>query len=210
MTWGLEKVEVIYPPVDISFYRNYSFDMSPAELQQLDSMARSLPDSFLLAASRLVPYKRIDKCIELASKMRMPLVIVGEGPDLPRLKFLAESTASPVHFLGRVTSQELASLYKQAIAYLALGEEDFGIMAVEAIAAGGKVVANRRGGFGETVIDSVTGASCNPEDLNDVQSAVEIVAKSHFPDAQSFIEKFDPSEFKNRLKVWIEKSKENA
>jgi hypothetical protein len=46
--------------------------------------------------------------------------------------------------------------------------------------------------------------------LNDVQSAVEIVAKSHFPDAQSFIEKFDPSEFKNRLKVWIEKSKENA
>lgn len=209
-TWGIEKVEVIYPPVDLSFYRNYSFHMTNAELQHLEHLAKSLPESFLLAASRLVPYKRIDTAIELASKMRIPLVVVGEGPDLQRLKYLAASSSSPVFFLGRTTSQELARLYELAVAYLALGEEDFGIMAVEAIAAGGKVVANVTGGFGETVIDSITGASCNPDDLGDVQSAVERVSTSQFPDAQSFIDKFDPSVFKTKLKVWVEKSRDEA
>ncbi len=127
-------------------------------------MYERLPQDFLLAASRLVPYKRIDEAIRAAALTDLPLVVAGDGPDRARLESVAESEKIPVYFLGRVSDALLFALYQKSLAYIFLGVEDFGIMPVEAMAAGASVVGNSVGGVAETVMDGITGALCDPKD----------------------------------------------
>jgi glycosyltransferase involved in cell wall biosynthesis len=134
--------EVIYPPVDTTFY-------SPD-----DTVAA---DDFLLIVSALVPYKRIDTAIEASRLSGTPLRIVGAGPERDALVALAARTGADVQFLGSVSDEVVRDLYRRATAVLLPGEEDFGIAPVEAQACGTPVVALGRGGALETVIDGVTG-----------------------------------------------------
>ena len=131
--------DVVYPPVDTEFY-------------QPDGR---VPDGYLLIVSALVPYKRIDVAIDAARLAGLPLQIVGEGPERARLETRAEG--APVTFLGYQTDQEIRELYRGALAAVLPGEEDFGIVPVEAQACGRPVVALGRGGARETVRDGVTG-----------------------------------------------------
>ena len=131
--------DVVYPPVDTAFF-------------QPDGRA---PEGFLLIVSALVPYKRIDVAIEAARLAGMPLRIVGEGPERERLE--ASAAGAPVEFLGHLTDDEIRALYRAATAVVLPGEEDFGIVPVEAQACGCPVVALARGGATETVLDGVTG-----------------------------------------------------
>jgi glycosyltransferase involved in cell wall biosynthesis len=104
--------------------------------------------------SALVPYKRVDLAIEACRKAHLPLTIVGDGPDRARLE---RSGAGNVTFLGRRSNEEIRELYRGAAMTLLPGEEDFGIVPVEAQACGSPVVALGRGGAVETVIDDETG-----------------------------------------------------
>jgi glycosyltransferase involved in cell wall biosynthesis len=129
---------VVAPPVDTVFY-------TPSD---------RAPESYLLVVSALVPYKRLDVAIVAARTAGLPLKIAGEGSDRPRL----EALASPeVEFLGKVTDETVRELYRGAIAVLLPGEEDFGIVPVEAQACGRPVIALARGGALETVVDGRTG-----------------------------------------------------
>jgi glycosyltransferase involved in cell wall biosynthesis len=123
---------IVHPPVDTTFY-------TPLDIS---------PEPFCLIVSALVPYKRVDVAIAAASRVRMPLKIVGEGPERERL----EASAGPgVEFLGRLPDEQVRDLYRRATAVLVPWEEDFGIVPVEAHACGRPVVALNRGG----VLDSV-------------------------------------------------------
>jgi glycosyltransferase involved in cell wall biosynthesis len=135
---------VIYPPVDTTFY-------CPA------GDATVAPEDFLLIVSALVPYKRIDLAIEASRLSSMPLRIVGDGPERETLTKLAAGPGSDVRLLGALSDGEVRDLYRRAAAVLLPGEEDFGIVPVEAQACGRPVVALARGGALETVIDEVTG-----------------------------------------------------
>jgi glycosyltransferase involved in cell wall biosynthesis len=132
------EATVIYPPVDSDFFRPGS-----------QAAERSA-----LVVSALVPYKRIEVAIEACRMAGVPLTIAGEGPDRARLERL---TGPTVTFLGRVSSPELRELYSSAGVTLLPGEEDFGIVPLEAQACGRPVVAYGRGGARETVLQSVTG-----------------------------------------------------
>jgi glycosyltransferase involved in cell wall biosynthesis len=116
-----------------------------------------VPEPFLLIVSALVPYKRIDLAIDAAHRAGMPLRIVGGGPERGRLQALAAQRQADVEFLGTLEDTEVRALYRRAAAVLLPGEEDFGIVPVEAQACGRPVVALARGGALETVIDGVTG-----------------------------------------------------
>jgi glycosyltransferase involved in cell wall biosynthesis len=133
---------VVYPPVDTAFFTP---DPSPAR-----EAAR-----YALVVSALVPYKRIDLAIDACRLARIPLKIVGEGPERAALETHAAGTAA---FLGRIGDPELRTLYQHAAVTLLPGEEDFGIAPLEAQACGRPVVALGRGGALETVIDGETGA----------------------------------------------------
>jgi len=105
--------------------------------------------------SELMPHKRIDVAVRAFTKLGLPLTVVGNGPDLRRLRRLAGPN---VHFAGRVGDQEAAALLASARALVVTATEEFGIAAVEAQAAGRPVIALREGGVRETVEEGLTGA----------------------------------------------------
>lgn len=132
------SARVIYPPVQTARF---------ARLDRRD-------DGFLLAVSRLNAYKRLDHAIEACTRESLPLVVVGTGPWEGRLRRIAGPT---VRFTGPLSDQAVERLMSSCSAFILPGEEDFGIAAVEAMAAGAPVIALRRGGAVETVVDGETG-----------------------------------------------------
>ena len=107
-----------------------------------------------LVLSELVSHKRIDVAVEAFNRLRLPLVIAGDGPDRRRLRQLAGPT---IHFAGRVGDHEVAQLLSSSRALVVTAGEEFGIAAVEAQAAGRPVLARAAGGLLENVVDGVTG-----------------------------------------------------
>ena len=125
--------DVIHPPVEID---QFSVTDTPKE--------------YYLIGGRLVPYKRYDLVIDAFTKLGIPLKVFGSGPIA---KDLQARAGDNIQFLGRVSNEERARLFQDAIAFLHPQEEDFGITPVESMAAGRPVIAYRKGGATETVID---------------------------------------------------------
>jgi glycosyltransferase involved in cell wall biosynthesis len=129
---------VIYPPVDVEH-----FTPPPKGTR-----------SGYIAWGRHVPYKRFDLAIEACNKLGADLTIIGSGPDTERLKKLAGPT---IHFPGRMSDKQLVKTVQSASAVLFPNEEDFGLVAVEALAAGTPVIAYSGGGALDIVQDGETG-----------------------------------------------------
>ncbi len=135
---------IVYPPVDTVFFH-------PADVPA---------GSHFLIVSALVPYKRIDLAIAACTRLGARLRIVGDGPERETL----ERAAGPnVEFLGWQTDEQIRDEYRRALAVLLPGEEDFGIVPLEAQACGRPVVALGRGGALETVVHGETGALSAPD-----------------------------------------------
>lgn len=132
---------VVYPPVDTDFF-------------QPDDRMDATPQPFALIVSALVPYKRIEVAIDACARVGIPLKIVGEGPERAALE---QAARGHVEFLGRVSDDDVRDLYRRAAVVLLPGEEDFGIVPLEAQACGRPVVALGRGGACETVVPGETG-----------------------------------------------------
>jgi glycosyltransferase involved in cell wall biosynthesis len=132
------QATVIYPPVDLE-----KFSIGGPQ------------EPYYLIVSALVPYKRIDIAIQAFNEMRLPLKIVGEGPSR---RALERSAGANIEFLGWVDDSLLAALYRSCQALIFPGEEDFGIVPLEAQACGRPVIAYGKGGALETVIAIQTNA----------------------------------------------------
>ncbi len=143
---------VIYPPVDTHLFN-----------------VTENPKNYFLAGGRLVSYKRFDLVVDAFTKIGKPLKIFGTGPVEQDLKRRAGKN---IDFLGRVTDEERARLFENSIAFINPQEEDFGITVVESMAAGRPVIAYRRGGATETVIDGVTGQLFDRQTWQDIADLV--------------------------------------
>jgi glycosyltransferase involved in cell wall biosynthesis len=124
---------VIYPPVDTDFY-------CPAPVQRED---------YYLVVSAFAPYKRIDLAVSACRRLGRKLVVIGTGQDAKRLRSMA---APDVTFLGWQSDESIRDHFRRCRALLFPGEEDFGIVPVEAQACGTPVIAFGRGGAAETVV----------------------------------------------------------
>lgn len=144
--------EVLAPPVDI--------DRIPFSTK---------PGSYWLTGGRLVAYKRFDLVVQAFAKLNVPLKIFGEGPERDKLRKMA---GPKTEFLGHVTDEAKIQLFRDAIAFLHPQIEDFGITAVEAMAAGRPIIAFGQGGAAETVLDGVTGTFFEVQCWEDVGNAV--------------------------------------
>lgn len=121
----------------------------PVELERfLEQPLPSTPREYFLCLGALAPYKRVDWAIEAARRLKVPLLVGGEGSELARLRAVAPAN---VKFLGAVSDAELPGLYSKAKALLFPGIEDFGLTPIEAQACGTPVIAQRQGGAMETV-----------------------------------------------------------
>jgi glycosyltransferase involved in cell wall biosynthesis len=117
-------------------------------------------DGFLLFVGRLVPHKRAELAIEACAELGLPLVVAGGGRSAGRLRVAARGETQ---FLGQVSDEELRMLYARARAVLVPSEEEFGLVSLEAQAAGTPVIAYDAGGARETVVDGVTGIRFSPQ-----------------------------------------------
>lgn len=151
---------VIYPPVEINRFS-----------------ASSTSDDFYLIVSRLVAYKKIDIAIEACNRLGVPLKIVGDGLDRQRLEKLAGPTTT---FLGNLTDEELNNYYQKCRAVLMPQEEDFGIVAVEALASGKPVVSFARGGVAEIIEPGITGEFFSLQTVDALVQTLEKVAKKTY------------------------------
>ena len=135
--YGREST-VIHPPVDTEFY-------TPTYQQRED---------LYLVVSAFAPYKRVDLAIDACNRLNKRLVIIGQGQDEKKLRARAGATVS---FLGWQPAEVIRDHYRRCKALLFPGEEDFGIVPVEAMACGSPVIALGRGGATETVVHGETG-----------------------------------------------------
>ena len=119
---------------------------------------------------RHVPYKRFDLAIEACNNLKAPLTVIGSGPDTERLKSLAGPT---IAFTGRVSDEELVQRAQSAKAFLFPNEEDFGISAVEALAAGTPVIAYKKGGALDIVQEGETGVFFEEQSVESLVDAMK-------------------------------------
>ena len=184
--------EVVHPPVDVE---RYTVDPSVTR------------EPFFLMAGRLVPYKRPEIAVAAAVRAGVRLVVVGEG----RMQPAVEAAAGPgVELLGHVDDATLLELYRRCCAVVLPGEEDFGLVPVEAHACGTPVLAQAVGGVLDSVVEGVTGRLYRPSGQGD---EVEVLAAAMRAfDASDFdptgirehAERFSPTAFRQRLAAKVE------
>lgn len=134
------EAEIIPPPVDVERFAAAG--------------SATAPGAYYLCAGQLESYKRVDLAVEAFNALGLPLVIAGTGPELRALRRRA---AANITFLGWTSDEELVRTVAGSRALVFPGEEDFGIVPVEAMAAGRAVIAYGRGGARDTVVAGETG-----------------------------------------------------
>ncbi|MDD3474623.1 MAG: glycosyltransferase [Candidatus Dojkabacteria bacterium] len=185
--YGVEST-VIYPGISKENFREISQEEVNDVLQKYQ-----LPDKFFLSVSRLYDYKHVDWAIESCVKTNKNLVIVGNGPDSKYLKEISKNHSNII-FLGFLDDdKDVQVLYKQALALLFCGIEDFGLVPVEAMAQGTPIIAYNKGGVTETVLEEKTG-----EFFNNQEELTNIL--NHFDKSM-----YNPTTIKNRAKDFTEK-----
>lgn len=157
------EAPLIHPPCDVERFR-----------------VAAHPEDYYLCVGRLVGYKRIDLAVEAFNQNGKPLVIAGDGPELTNLKAVARDN---IRFLGWVSDDRLTDLYSGCKALVFPGEEDFGIVPVEAQASGRPVIAYGKGGALDTVIPESTGIFFGVRSADALNGAIR-----HFEDIS---ERFD-------------------
>jgi len=135
-----KSAEVIYPPVQLGIFR-----------PQENHLQKS---GYFLIVSQLTYYKRIDIAIEAFNKLELPLIIIGEGRERKKLQKMANRN---IKFLGFLEDEKVKEYYKNCIAFIFPGKDDFGISPVEAMSFGKPVLAFRGGGALEIILEGETG-----------------------------------------------------
>jgi glycosyltransferase involved in cell wall biosynthesis len=185
--------EVIHPPVEVDRFR-----------------LAGAADDYYLVVSALVPYKRVDLAVAAASRLGRRLLVVGQGPEEARLRALAGPTVS---FLGWRPDAEVAQLYARCRAVLFPSVEDYGIVPLEAAAAGRPTIALGRGGALETMVGLDAGepptavffAEPTVEALAAAMRLFEAAAGRFEPAAlRARAARFDRPVFAARVRDWID------
>jgi len=180
------EAEVIYPPVDT--------DKIPFEENKED---------FYLALSRFVPYKKIDLLVEAFAQMPdKKLVVIGDGPEMAKVK---RKAGRNVEILGYQPDAVAYDYLKRASGFLFAAEEDFGIVVVEAQAAGTPVIAFGKGGALETVIDGKTGLFFKEQRVESVREAVERFEKREWDpkEIRAHALQFDKARFQKEFREFV-------
>lgn len=181
--------EIIYPPIDLS-----EFTLKKEE------------GEYFLALNRLVRGKGTEIIVAACSALNLPLKVAGTGPEMENLKKDAGKT---VEFLGWVSDQERIKLLSKAKALIVASEdEDFGITAVEAQAAGVPVIAVKAGGYLETVIEGKTGEFFERADTESLMKVLQNFDSKKYKqsDLKSNAQRFSKDTFKKTFLTLIDKN----
>jgi len=199
--------EVVYPPIDVEHFQTLERE----------------PQDFYLFFGQLTAYKRADLAIEAFLKMGKRLVVAGAGEGLESLKQLAIPSSggvpegrggslknSTIEFLGRISDKKRDELYSQAKALIFPGIEDFGIIPVEAQAAGCPVIAYGEGGALETVVENESGLFFSEQTFESLVDAVAQFESMIFDEetCREYAERFSTDRFMAEFRSFVERALE--
>ena len=190
-TYG-KPSDVIYPPVDVDKFT-----------------LREAKEDFYLTASRMVPYKKIDLIVEAFSQTDKKLLVIGDGPDMVKIRSKAGKN---IELLGFASDETMADLMGRAKAFVFAAEEDFGITPVEAQACGTPVICFGRGGARETVLDGESGLYFMEQNTKELLAAVAKFEQNYDKFEPTKIRenslKFSRARFEAEIKSYVEKKYE--
>jgi len=198
--YGREST-VIHPPVNTAFFSDPG---RPG--------ASSPRRDYYLCAGQVTPYKRIDLAVRACIKLGRRLVVAGDGPELKRVRQAAGGSPL-VTFEGRCTGERLRELFTHARALVFPGIEDFGIVPLEAQAAGTPVIAFGQGGALETVLPGRTGLffpEQTPDALAGAIEEFEAVSAWDAAVCTAHAAKFNPDRFRTETGAFIRSVTKNA
>ena len=196
--WGLES-DIIHPPVDVN---RFSFNNSR--------------ENYYLSINRLVPNKRIDLIVKAFNKLNLPLIIIGDGPEMNFLKKMARKN---IQFHGNCSNNKVENFLSKCRGFVYAGIEDFGIAPVEAMASGAPVIAYGQGGLLDTVTcirncpknKISTGILFKNQSSQDIVDTInwfedrQVWKKFKAEDLNYYAQKFNSENFKLRIGEYIAK-----
>ncbi len=177
--------KVIHPPVDIGLFERYSLPQKERR-------------GFIIVG-RQTPYKRFDLAVAACTSLGLPLTVVGDGPEHEKLKKLAGVT---INFTGRLeSSEEIARLVGKAEGFIFPGIDDFGIVCIEAMAAGTPVIAYKAGGALDYIEDGKTGLFFERQTVSSLEDKLkEFDIDNYSPgDIKTRARSFSPEHFRASL-----------
>jgi len=184
------SAKVIYPPVDVERFT-----------------PRSQREDFYLTLSRFVPYKKVDLIVKAFTKLGLPLVVIGDGPDFEKVKRYAGPN---IKLLGHQPDSVVKDYLERCKAFVFAADEDFGIAPVEAQAAGAPVIAYGKGGVTETVIPGETGIFFPEQTVESLIEAVKQVESGKYTFDPERIrrnaERFSKSRFQHEFSELVDRA----
>ena len=179
---------VVHPPVDIAKF-------TPAPQSEIKN--------YYLFVSRLVDYKKCDIVIKAFNRLKLPLKIIGRGPDKNKLMKIAKDN---IEFLGYLNDEDMKKYYSEARAFVFAAEEDFGLVPLEAMSSGRPVIAYGKGGVRESVVDGETGIFFDRQDEDSLAAAVKRFETMEFSSERirKHAENFSVENFKKKLMEQIQ------
>ncbi len=185
---------VIHPPIDMK-----RFEEEPAAKRE-----------GFVTISRLAPAKHVDVLIEACNQLKLPLTVIGNGPDYNRLAKMAGPT---ITFMGKATNnflsdEEIPAQLKKAKAFLFASFDDFGIVSAEALAAGTPVIAYKAGGALDYIEEGKTGLFFTEQTASSLCEALQSFDKYTFDSTyiHQYAQQFSPEVFKQKLTALIHKT----
>jgi glycosyltransferase involved in cell wall biosynthesis len=178
---------VIFPPVDTDRFR---LPANPG------------PRHGFVVAGRQTPYKRFDLAVAACTELKIPLVVIGTGPDHKRLEKIAGRN---VTFLTNVSDYDMVNHFQTALGFIFPNKDDFGIVAVEAMSAGTPLIAYKQGGSLDFVIPGKTGVFFDKQTVSSLTQALEIAAAKNFnyPAIAEHAQQFSTATFRKNIKALV-------
>jgi glycosyltransferase involved in cell wall biosynthesis len=185
--WNREAI-VINPPVRVGYFASGA-DLTGAR-------------EYVLGVGRWIGYKNLHLVVEAGARAGLPVKIAGGGPERDRIAAIAAAAKVPVDLVERPTDDELRELYQRAAVLVFPAVEDFGIVPVEAQAAGTPVVAIGKGGARETVLDGVSGVLTESVDVGELADGIQAAIGMDPKACQQSAQRFSEERFRERLRAW--------
>jgi glycosyltransferase involved in cell wall biosynthesis len=182
------QADVIHPPVEVEYFGQ--------------GAAAASKGGYVLGVGRWIPYKNLHLVIAAASIAGLPVKIAGRGPDKSRIVAEAERARVPVELIESPSDEQLRDLYQGAYALVFPTMEDFGMVPIEAQAAGTPVVALGAGGALDTVIDGVTGVLTPSVDPVELAAAIAVAMALKPTDCLRNAENFSRARFQLKIRDW--------
>jgi glycosyltransferase involved in cell wall biosynthesis len=203
-TWD-QDARVIYPPVSVTKLQSVQSWVETLNATEVAQIER-LPETYILGASRFVPYKQLENVIRAGESSGVPVVLAGSGPEEKVLTNFAEQASVPVYFVRAPSDNLLYALIQRALVFIFPPIEDFGILPVEAMALGTPAIVNSTGGAIESVAALDGGSAVETFEGPEIKAAVHDAATKDMSDAMLKAQIFSEESFSNNVRSWIDSS----